>query len=220
LLWCEKNCQSFESLIENDNDSELYKESKIFFDTYRENSIKKIKNLKIPMGGGGHYFLLYYLTRKLKPHVVVETGVALGFSSSALLEAIRVNKYGQLYSSDYPYITIDNPELYIGYLVDDYLRKDWKLFIKGDTKNLTDICDIVDSVDLFHYDSDKSYLGRYFGIKKIRNKLHKNSVLIMDDIQDNLFFKHYVDRNKRHYVVLKFENKYVGIIYYGLLHRT
>ena len=212
LLWCKENRESLEILIENEKELKLFEESKLFFKNLEKDAAKKIKHLNISMGGGGHYFLLYYLIRKLKPNVVVETGVALGFSSKAILEAINVNELGKLYSSDFPYIALHNSKRYIGYLVDDNLKSNWQLFIKGDAKNLTSICNLISTIDLFHYDSDKSYLGRYFTLKKIKNKLHMNSVIVMDDIQDNLFFKSFVEKHTCKYHVFEFEGKYSGII--------
>ena len=49
---------------------------------------------------------LYALCRKLKPDVVVETGVASGVSSSYILCALHENEHGQLYSIDVPWHTM------------------------------------------------------------------------------------------------------------------
>ena len=54
------------------------------------------------LGGGGNFILLYFLTRKFNK-VVVETGVAAGWSSLAILGAFEKNGEGKLYSSDFPY---------------------------------------------------------------------------------------------------------------------
>ena len=212
LEWCSQNSSKIDILIENKEDRLLFKESENFHKTLKKVAGKKIKNIGITMGGGGHYLLLYFLTRKLKPNVVVETGVALGFSSNAILEALLINGKGSLYSSDYPYLTFENSTLFIGHLVDEYLKNNWKLFLNGDKKNLDEINNLASSIDLFHYDSDKSYLGRYFTMNSIKKKLHKHSVIIMDDIQDNLFFFYFFKESKCDYLVFEFEGKFCGII--------
>jgi len=45
---------------------------------------------------------LYAICRKLKPHVVIETGVHYGASSAFILQALYDNNFGHLYSIDLP----------------------------------------------------------------------------------------------------------------------
>ena len=47
-------------------------------------------------------YLLYALTRFSKPALVIETGVASGFSSAVILAAMQANSAGRLISLDYP----------------------------------------------------------------------------------------------------------------------
>jgi hypothetical protein len=69
----------------------------------------------------------------------LETGVAAGYSSCAFLEAMNKNKIGKLFSSDFPYFRIPNPDQYIGILVDKKYKKNWKLFLDGDERNIIKI---------------------------------------------------------------------------------
>ena len=104
--------------------------------------------------------LLYFLIRKFNLINIVETGVAAGWSSLAILKAFKKNGKGKLYSSDFPYFRLENPEKYIGYLAKDESNKDnWFLDIRGDDIALPEIVKKLDNntIDLFHYDSDKSY---------------------------------------------------------------
>ena len=96
---------------------------------------KKLKKIKYDLGGGGFYPLLFFIVKYIKPNIVVETGVAAGFSSYAILKAIEENKKGRLYSSDFPYFRIPNPEKYIGIIVPEKLKKSWDLLIDGDNIN-------------------------------------------------------------------------------------
>ena len=68
-------------------------------------------------------------------------------------------------------------------------------------------------IDIFHYDSDKSYSGRKRCFKIINDYINTNSITIMDDIQDNGFFYDYILKNKGlFWKIFKFQGKYVGLI--------
>jgi len=195
-------------------DAELFDHIKSEIKTIQEESKKKLSELKIPLGGGGNYLLLYFLTRKLKPLNVVETGVAAGWSSLVILRALKKNGIGRLFSSDFPYIRLKNPEQYIGFLAQNETNKDsWFLDIRGDDIALPEIVKKLEKkqIDLFHYDSDKSYSGRVNALKNLEPNFTPETVIIFDDIQDNLQFRDYVYQNKKNFYVLKFEEKYVGI---------
>ncbi|MEJ5254386.1 MAG: class I SAM-dependent methyltransferase [Acidimicrobiales bacterium] len=167
----------------------------------------------VVLGGGGDYGLLYFLTRLLRPSVVVETGVAAGFSSQAFLRALADNgDGGRLWSSDFPYFRLENPEQYVGLLVDDELRPNWQLYLRGDRVNLRRILAEVDHIDLFHYDSDKSYRGRAFALGRVRPRLSVRSHVVFDDIDDNSHFRDLVERTGAPYRVFGFGNKYLGLI--------
>ena len=158
--------------------------------------------------------LLYFLIRKFKPACVLETGVASGWSSLAILQSLEKNNFGNLYSTDFPYFRLENPEKYIGFLVqDEALKKRWHLDISGDEIALPKISKLLGDtkIDLFHYDSDKNYSGRDFAIKTLRNNFSPNSIIIFDDIQDNLHFKDFVKSENLQYTVIEFKGKYVGI---------
>ena len=109
------------------------------------------------VGSGAHCALLYFLARSIRPAAVLETGVAAGYSSVALLTAIERNGAGHLYSSDFPILRLPNPARHIGCLVPDRLRRAWTLEVKGDRVNLPRLLAQAGEVALFHYDSDKSY---------------------------------------------------------------
>ena len=194
-------------------DAQLWEEAQKFFKDFEQRAHEKLKELPFKMGGGGHYPLLYFLVRRLRPSVVVETGVASGFSTQAILKAMQINGKGKLYSSDFPLFRIKDPEKYIGILVEEDLKKDWKLFLEGDRISLPKISNEVDQIDIFHYDSDKSYKGREFALKTINPKMRKDSLIMFDDIHNNSHFFDYVKTNNvTNYKVFFFINKYVGFI--------
>jgi len=127
--------------------------------------------------------------------------------------AMNKNQKGKLYSSDFPYFREKDAENYIGALVHDYLKSRWILSIDGDEKNLKSFFKQVNTFDFAHYDSDKSYAGRSFFMSSITNKMTSDSVILMDDIQDNPFFMDYVlSHNIEDWSIFKFEGKYIGMI--------
>lgn len=129
------------------------------------------------------------------------------------LQALRENNKGVLHSSHFPYFRLPNSEQYIGILVDKELRKQWNLYTNGDEKNLPKILSQVDKIDIFHYDSDKSYSGRDYAISVIEDKMGNQGIIIMDDIQDNSFFHDYVtQKDISSWKIFEAERKYIGLI--------
>ena len=67
-------------------------------------------------------------------------------------------------------------------------------------------------IDLCHYDSDKSWWGRNFAYPILWKALNPNGLFISDDIQDNLYFSNFVEKNFLKFAVVEFEGKYIGLI--------
>ena len=196
-------------------DADLYNEIKIEKKFIQEFAQNKLSKLNVPLGGGGNYILLYFLIRKFKLVNIVETGVAAGWTSLAILRALKKNGKGFLYSSDFPYFRLENPEKYVGYLAKDISNNDnWFLDIRGDDVALPEIVKQLKNktIDLLHYDSDKSYSGRVNALKTLDSKIDSKTIIIFDDIQNNLHFKDFVEKNRKDFSVYEFEGKYIGII--------
>ena len=215
LEWAKNNTSTTTEEFCKNIDEKLFQSVKIDVANLESKSSYLLKNLNKNLGGGGNYLLLYFLVRKFKPSCVLETGVAAGWSSLAILQSLEKNNFGNLYSSDFPYFRLKDPEKYIGFLVqDENLKKRWHLDITGDELALPKLSKLIGeaTIDLFHYDSDKNYSGRDFAIKTLRYNLSPNSIIIFDDIQDNLHFKDFVNSENRKYTVIEFNGKYLGII--------
>lgn len=211
IKWLRRNSIPLEDYTQK-LDPALWEESLRCSAEIRTRAERIPNGIEFDLGGGGAYPLLYFLTRFHRPDMVVETGVAAGFSSSAILTALQANDCGVLHSSDFPYFRIRDPKKYIGIVVDDSLKTRWELYTAGDDKNLPMITSRVKQIDLFHYDSDKSYQGRAKAMSSVSPKLAAKSVVLMDDIQDNSFFADYVRQHDMPYKIFEFEGKYVGMI--------
>ena len=217
--WALNNKQSLEDFFYS-VDARLYDEIKIEVKFIQEFAKNKISKLTVPLGGGGNYILLYFLIRKFKLLNIVETGVAAGWTSLAILRALKKNGKGFLYSSDFPYFRLENPEKYIGYLAKNESNQDsWFLDIRGDDVALPEIMKRLDNntIDLLHYDSDKSYSGRVNALKILNSKINSKTIIIFDDIQNNFHFKDFVEKIGKDFCVYEFKGKYIGVIGLGNL---
>ncbi|MDC1425202.1 class I SAM-dependent methyltransferase [Oceanospirillaceae bacterium] len=212
LTWLKSQQSDFKELAIS-LDAALWDEAEKTSKIIDEQGAKVLEDIEYNLGGGGAHPFLFFITRYMEPDCIVETGVAAGFSSYAFLLAIKTNGKGKLYSSDFPYFRIPDPEKYIGIVVEKSLKNDWALYLDGDEINLPKIARTVNKVDIFHYDSDKSHSGRRFAVTLISKLLSSNGVIVMDDIQDNSYFYDYVENNHpESWCVFEFEGKYVGMI--------
>ena len=209
--WARERATSIEAYCSR-LDPSLWNESKEHCRDLEVDARGRLEEVGIGLGGGGAYPLLHFLVRLRQPTVVVETGVAAGWSSRAMLEALEANGRGELFSSDFPYFRLENPEQFVGIVVPDHLRENWHLDMRGDRRALPDIVDKVDQIDLFHFDSDKSSSGRRFAMETIAPKLSPGAAVLMDDVQDNVFFRDWVDSAGLAPVVFEFGGKYIGAV--------
>ena len=211
IKWLNSYKTSWEEYLKS-MDLQLFDETREVIDELIKENKKKLKKLDVKLGGSANQFLLYFLIRKFKPSVIFETGVAAGHSSRAILRALKTNQKGKLYSSDFPYLRIKNSEKYIGILVEEELKDVWHLSIEGDSINIKEFLKIENTIDFFHYDSDKSYKGKQATFNLVKQKISRGGIFIFDDIQDDNFFRDLTTQNNFTFKVFSFENKYVGLI--------
>lgn len=126
-----------------------------------------------------------------------------------MLTAMKRNGTGHLWSSDFPYFRQAGAADEIGLLVAPDLRERWTLLIDGDEENLPKIMREVARVDMFHFDSDKTYKGRNFALTSIKSKLAEKAVVIFDDIQDNSHFKDIAGQDA---MIFEEKGKYLGAL--------
>lgn len=206
--WIERNSQDA-AAIALAIAPDLWEEAEEFAAATKSRGMAIVDKLPFTIGGGGDYRFLYWLVRLYEPRVVVETGVAAGWTSQAILSALSRNGQGELHSSDFPYFRVSNPEKYIGCVVDKELKYRWHLHLDGDAKSLPKIVEATPKIDIFHYDSDKSYSGRTIAVSLIRPHLRAGGLIVMDDIVDNSWFQDYVEREKVPFTII---GKRVGVI--------
>ncbi len=184
--------------------------------TLREDVLAEAGSLasraKAKMGGPGHLDLIYAATKLAGAQRVVETGVAYGWSSLAILVALSERPNARLVSVDMPYPKMNNEDE-VGVAVPARLRTQWSLVRMPDRRGIPKAIKLIGyPIDLCHYDSDKSYYGRQYGYPLLWNSLRSGGIFISDDIGDNFAFRHFVEKLGLSFAVTTSEGKYVGVV--------
>jgi predicted O-methyltransferase YrrM len=163
------------------------------------------------MGGAANLDLLYTIAASRKARRLLETGVAYGWSSLALLLAISDEPSGKLISVDMPIPNRGNDQ-FVGVAVPDTLRTKWELIRLADREGLPKALKKMPQIDLASYDSDKSYEGRMWAYPRIWEHLVDGGVLVSDDIGDNMAFAEFAEQVKRTPIIVFQRERYNGIL--------
>lgn len=148
---------------------------------------------------------LYALIRLRRPEVVVETGVCNGVSSAVMLEALKRNGDGRLYSIDLPeHSETSYPEGTFwegkmgaavpkgrepGWVVPDALRERWELTLGRTQDELEPLLARLGEIDFFLHDSEHSYECMSFELRAARARLRPGGILASDDTNWNRAFQ-------------------------------
>ncbi|MEO8822849.1 MAG: class I SAM-dependent methyltransferase [Ginsengibacter sp.] len=171
-----------------------------------------VENCPVKMGGEGAISFIYHLVKNSGAKKILETGVAYGWSSLAILLAIKEKEGSHLISNDMPYINMGNED-YVGCIIPAQLKAKWQLQRLPDIKGIPlALKKFNHSIDLCHYDSDKSYTGRMWASPLLWNSLKDGGFFVSDDINDNLAFQHFCQSVHRTPVIIEHLGKYVGVI--------
>lgn len=175
-------------------------------------ALRAVERCPVQMGGGGHLDLIYHLTRHLRPKTVVETGVAYGWSTLAILLALKENGEGKLFSMDMPYQSQES-DPWMACVVPASLREGWTLVRKHDRDALPALTRDLGTIDFAHYDSDKAYEGRQFAYGLLYGHLSPGGVMMSDDVDDNVGFRDFArSTGLDPLVVQRHDGRYVGLL--------
>lgn len=210
--WCNDNLTTIAECLKNIGVAHENLDIEHAFDeVYKAKINELISASNSNFGGQGHTNLIYTICERLKVENVIETGVAYGWSSGAILRSVS-KRGGQLISIDMPMLKQSDYHL-IGVAVEPKLKDFWELRREPDRYGLPKAMNkMAGSVELVHYDSDKSYYGRKWSQEVIWKNLKSGGIFISDDIEDNTAFMEFVATHNLQFNVLEFEKKYVGII--------
>jgi hypothetical protein len=139
-------------------------------------------------GDAGLVRAIWCLTRYLRPQNVVETGVAHGVTSRFILEALKRNGDGHLWSIDLPPLDRSWHEE-IGAAVGHGHSDRWT-YIKGSSRRrLPGLLYELGQIDLFIHDSLHSERNVRFELDRAWLTLRPNGALVVDDIDANWGFR-------------------------------
>ncbi len=172
---------------------------------------RRVRRTRAGTYGGPYYLLLYRTVRRLRPRIVVETGVASGLSTALILSAFERNGVpAHLYSADLPFQ---------GYRTDQgrrtqneavlgefaaFVPKRWRpapdgdakgpwTLVLGDTrKTLPALLDQLGRIDLFIHDSAHTSEVMGFEYREAWPHLSPGGALASDDIGWNEAFPEFL----------------------------
>lgn len=179
----------------------------------------RVRGLPVQVGGGGNIDILYEIVaRNSDPAIderatrrVVETGIAAGWSSLAILLALEPRD-GRLYSTDLPYPFLRQSADWVGCAVPGDLRDSWHIFRGPDREVLPLALQEAGRIDVAHYDSDKSYAGAMWAYRKLWEALRDGGVLIADDVGDHLAFRDFAATVQVVPTVVRDGKKFQGLL--------
>jgi hypothetical protein len=140
---------------------------------------------------------IWCLVRHRHPRHVVETGVAHGFTSRFILEAMERNGFGHLWSIDLPQL---DPALRarIGVAVSDDLRHRWTLIPGSSRRELPLLLDKLGTIDMFVHDSLHTEANVRFEMDAAAKHLSAGGAMVVDDIDTNWGFRKATNGFGRH----------------------
>jgi hypothetical protein len=139
-------------------------------------------------GGSGLVRAVWCLVRHLRPNTVIETGVARGFTSRFILEALERNGRGHLWSIDLPPMRAPKLHSYIGAAVRPELHHRWS-YVRGTSRqHLPKLLAQLKQVDLFVHDSRHTERNVLFELTQAWSALRVRGAVVADDIHENCGF--------------------------------
>ncbi len=128
------------------------------------------------------------IVKLMRPAVMVETGVALGFTTATVLRAMADLGEGHLYSVDLPALQY-NPDDPVGRVVPSALRDRWTLELGDSRKKLEPLCARVAPVDIFLHDALHTYSSQLREYRTAWPFIRSGGLLISDDVNNPAFIE-------------------------------
>lgn len=153
--------------------------------------------------------VIYFIVRKTKPQVIIETGVFDGISSSFILLGLKNNDSGFLYSIDLParkelfgstnemLISILPKDKNPGWIVSPNLKKRWKLLLGSSKKHLPTLLAKLKKIDIFIHDSMHTDEYMMWEYETSWKTLNKGGLLCSDDIHIGSSFWQFTKQVKK-----------------------
>ena len=166
------------------------------FGTVWDDALERLAHRSLAVGRGmycgwddadaGFARAAWCLTRHLRPRTVVETGVARGLTTRAVLQALATNDCGELASIELPPWR-DRRELarQTAAAVPIQLIARWTLVEGSSRRRLPGLLTRLGGIDLFVHDSSHSYRNMSFELEQAWAALRPHGFLLVDDVHRN-----------------------------------
>jgi hypothetical protein len=143
-------------------------------------------------GDAGLVRAIWCLIRHLKPKVVVETGVAHGVTSRFILEALKRNGGGHLWSIDLPPLEREW-RAQVGAAVGDGHADRWSYIAGSSRRRLPELLSRLGAIDLFVHDSLHSERNVRFELDRVWQVLRPTGAIVVDDVDANWGFRSFTE---------------------------
>ena len=130
-----------------------------------------------------------------RPEVVIETGVARGVTSRIVLEAMRENDRGQLWSIDLPHPFDRQLHAQTGAAVTDACRARWTYLEGASSQRLPPLVAAVGQLNLFIHDSLHTAKNTVFEMEQAASIMSPGGVMLVDDISTHRGFAIFAGRH-------------------------
>ena len=151
------------------------------------------------------FTLLYAVVKAKNPKVVIETGVANGITTNAIMKALELNENkGELHSFD---VLQETSKAYIG-------KGKWNFHLlnpKNTYKQIVNEITKLPKVDIWVHDSNHGYRWQKFEYLLALSVLNKNGILISDDIDASSAWGELAKTHFRKSYVIFDSRKFIGI---------
>ena len=151
---------------------------------------------------------IYLLIRACRPQVVLETGVADGYSTAVMLAALEENGIGELHSVD---ISDD-----VGALVEDRAR--WRLHVVRRDRGFRQVrrvAGILRPIDIFFHDADHRFVQQTQEYELARTIVRPGGFLVSDDVDFSYAFREFVAAHHYPSAILLDAVKCSGVLRFG-----
>jgi predicted O-methyltransferase YrrM len=149
-------------------------------------------------GDAGLVCAIWCLIRHLRAERIVETGVAHGFTSRFILEALESNRAGHLWSIDLPPLD-DDLRRQVGIAVPANLSHRWSYIQGSSRRRLPELLSQLGEIDFFVHDSLHTERNVRFELDQVWTRLRPGGAIVVDDIDANWAFHSFHEAHPDHF---------------------
>jgi predicted O-methyltransferase YrrM len=155
--------------------------------------------------------VVYTVCKLLRPSTVVETGVARGVTTSAILANMEENETGHLYSVERPGLSLGYAK-HVGELVPQHLRSRWSLVIGLSARVLPRLLRQLGSIGVFVHDSAHDYRNQKMEYQIALKHMMSGGVLVSDDVNNDAFIEVAESMNCRWSIIGQSKSCPIGVL--------